>query len=413
MRLITRSDASLAVALIAATVVIFQQPLRWAFDLAHEMQDRYHVDLIPALTILICVFVLHQSRKRQQAKADAGAAAAEAAQARLRSAELQRLMTFGEALANALDRQALQQALWRHLPAFVQEHECWMLVRTGSRWDSFLLDSGRSSVESLQEIEAMADRAHAHEQPSSGRHEGFIDGTTLCFPLLAGGAAVGVFGIRDGGSFTLADRRVLGAAAAVVAIAVRNVQLLTSTQEASLRDGLTGCYTRAHGIDSIARALRLARRTGRPLSVVMFDIDHFKRINDELGHLRGDDLLRSVGEILRRALRSSDVACRYGGDEFLVVCPDTPLLGAQQVAECLRREITALTVGNRDATRPVSGSFGVASSLADETESSALIERADAAMYQAKRTGRNRFRVANATPASPLSTLPAQTSLAG
>jgi hemerythrin len=77
--------------------------------------------------------------------------------------------------------------------------------------------------------------------------------------------------------------------------------------------------------------------------------------------------LRSVGEILRRALRSSDVACRYGGDEFLVVCPDTPLLGAQQVAECLRREITALTVGTRDAMRPVTGSFGVASSLADET----------------------------------------------
>jgi diguanylate cyclase (GGDEF)-like protein len=410
MRLITRNDASLAVALIAATVVIFQQPLRWAFDLAHEMQDRYHVDLIPALTILTCVFVFHQSRKRQQAKADAGAAAAEAAQARLRSAELQRLMTFGEALANALDRQSLQQALWRHLPAFAQEHECWMLVRTGSRWDSFLLDTSRSSVESLEEIEAMADRAHAHEPPPSGRHEGFTDGTTLCFPLLAGGAAVGVLGIQNGSNFTLAERRVLGAAAAVVAIAVRNVQLLTSTQEASLRDALTGCYTRAHGIDSIDRALGLARRSGRPLSVVMFDIDHFKRINDELGHLRGDDLLRSVGEILARALRSSDVACRYGGDEFLVVCPDTPLVGAQQVAECLRREIGALTVGNRESTRPVTGSFGVASSLADETESSALIERADAAMYLAKRAGRNRFRLANAAPAS---TRPAQASLAG
>jgi diguanylate cyclase (GGDEF)-like protein len=413
MRLITRNDASLAVALIAATVVIFQQPLRWAFDLAHEMQDRYHVDLIPALTILSCVFVFHQSRKRQQAKAAAAAAAAEAAQARLRSAELQRLMTFGEALANALDRQSLQQALWRHLPAFAQERECWMLVRTGARWDPFLLDSGRAGVESLEAIEVMADRAHAHEQPPNGRHEGFTDATTLCFPLLAGGAAVGVLGIPNGSSFTAAERRVLGAAAAIVAIAVRNVQLLTSTQEASLRDGLTGCYTRAHGVDSIGRALGLARRTGRPLSVVMFDVDHFKRINDELGHLRGDDLLRSVGEILGRALRSSDVACRYGGDEFLVVCPDTPLLGAQQVAECLRREIAALTVGNAESTRQVTSSFGVASSLAGETESSALIERADAALYVAKRAGRNRFRVANANPAPARTDVTVQTSLAG
>src|SRR4029079_3093906 len=131
---------------------------------------------------------------------------------------------FGEALANALDRPALQQALWRHLPAFVQEHECWMLVRTGSQWDSFLLDSSRSSVESLQEIEALADRAHAHEQPPNGRHEGFVDGTTLCFRRLSGGAAVGVLGIHQGSGFTLAERRVLGAAASVVAIAVRNVQ---------------------------------------------------------------------------------------------------------------------------------------------------------------------------------------------
>jgi diguanylate cyclase (GGDEF)-like protein len=397
MRLITRNDASLAVALIAATVVIFQQPLRYAFDLAHEMQDRYHVDLIPALTILTCVFVFHQSRKRQQAKADARAAAAEAAQARLRSTELERLMTFGEALANALDPMALQQALWRHLPTFVHEHECWMLVWTGSRWDPFLLDSAASNVETVESFERIADRVLGPDKPANARMEGIAVDATLCFPLIAAGAPVGVLGVREGSSLSDAERQALGAAAAVVAIAVRNVQLLMSTQEASIRDGLTGCYTRAHGVDSIDRGLRLARRSGRPLSVIMFDIDHFKHVNDDLGHLRGDELLRGVGKLLTRILRSTDMACRYGGDEFVVMCPDTPVLGAQQVAEALRREIAGLTIGGNDGSCEVTASVGVAASLPGEVDVAALIDRADAALYTAKRAGRNCFRVAPAS----------------
>jgi len=129
----------------------------------------------------------------------------------------------------------------------------------------------------------------------------------------------------------------------------------------------------------------------------MFDIDHFKAINDDLGHLRGDELLRGVGELLSRVLRSTDVACRYGGDEFLVMCPDTPLLGAQQVAETLRREISGIVVGVNGMTRQVTGSFGVAASIPGEINPEALIERADEALYLAKRAGRNCFRVAAAT----------------
>ena len=118
MRLITRSDASLVVGLIAGTVVIFQRPLRFVWEAALDVQERYHVDLLPALTIFAGVFIFHEARKRQQAKAVSLAAIAEAAQARMRSAELERLMAFSQALANALDPMALHQALWRHLPAF-------------------------------------------------------------------------------------------------------------------------------------------------------------------------------------------------------------------------------------------------------------------------------------------------------
>ena len=132
----------------------------------------------------------------------------------------------------------------------------------------------------------------------------------------------------------------------------------------------------------------------------MFDIDHFKMINDELGHLRGDDLLRAVGAQLTRVLRSTDVRCRYGGDEFLVILPDTPTLGAQQVAECLRREIATLAMVAGDRRIAVTASLGVAAAAMDDLGVTALIERADEALYRAKRAGRNRFCVAGDTGSS-------------
>ena len=141
MRLISKNDASLVVGLIAGTVVIFQRPFRFLWEAAWDVQERYHVDLLPALTIFAGVFIFHEARKRQQAKAEALAAAAEAAQARMRSAELERLMTFSQALANALDPATLQQALWRYLPAFAGEREFWVLTRRPDRWESFLQDT--------------------------------------------------------------------------------------------------------------------------------------------------------------------------------------------------------------------------------------------------------------------------------
>jgi diguanylate cyclase (GGDEF)-like protein len=139
-----------------------------------------------------------------------------------------------------------------------------------------------------------------------------------------------------------------------------------------------------------------------PVSILMFDIDHFKTINDRLGHLRGDDVLRAVGNMLTRVTRSTDVRCRYGGDEFLVILPGTQLLGAQQVAENLRREIETLAMMAGDQKVAVTASVGVATAAPAETGVTALIERADEALYRAKRSGRNRFCVAGSTePSAP------------
>lgn len=398
MRLITRNDASLVVGLIAGTVVIFQRPLRLVWEAAWDAQERYHIDLIPALTIFVGVFIFHETRKRHQAKAEALAAAAEAAQARMRSAELERLMTFSQALANALDPATLQQALWRYLPEFVGERDFWVLARRPDHWESLLQETTAMRGRSMEEYEAIADRAISPETLSDARLAGIVHEDVLCYPMVAG-AAVGVLGIHDGATITGDQRKALGVTTGLIAIAVRNVQLFLDTREYSLRDSLTNCVNRGHGLEALDRELRLARRSQRPLSILMFDIDHFKTINDELGHLRGDDLLRAVGAQLTRILRSTDVRCRYGGDEFLIILPDTPLTGAQQVAESLRRKMASLTMVSAGKTIPITVSVGVAAAGPGELGVTGLIDRADNALYQAKREGRDRCSVA--APAAP------------
>jgi diguanylate cyclase (GGDEF)-like protein len=222
--------------------------------------------------------------------------------------------------------------------------------------------------------------------------------------MVAGGTAVGVLAVWNDPPLSDRDRRALAAAAAVVAIAVRNVQLLRDTREQSLIDGLTGCFNRAHGIDSLEKELRRARRAMRPLSLIMFDIDEFKKINDGRGHLQGDALLAAVGAELVRVLRSTDIRCRYGGDEFMIILPDTPLLGAEQVAEGLRREIADLKIAGASGTFSVTASIGVGVAAAGELDAKALIARVDMALYDAKRSGRNRFSVATPAPSRPAST---------
>ena len=393
VRLITRNDATLVVGLIAGTVVVFQRPLRFVWDVAIDVQERYHLDLLPALTIFAVVFIFHETRKRQQAKADARAQAIEAAQARMRSAELERLMTFSQALANALDAATLQQALWRYLPAFAGEREFWVMMRRPDRWDPLLQDTTARRRRSVEELEGIADRALLPETLADGRLAGIVDQDVLWFPMVAGGVAVGVLGIEDGATITGDQRKALGAATALIAIAVRNVQLFLETREQSLRDSLTNCFTRGHGLETLDGELRRARRSRQPLSILMFDIDRFKTVNDELGHLRGDDLLRAVGAQLTRVLRSTDVRCRYGGDEFLIILPDTPLIGAQRVAESLRREMATLAMVAGGKTIAITVSVGVAAAAPADLGVTSLIERADDALYQAKRAGRDRCSV--------------------
>jgi diguanylate cyclase (GGDEF)-like protein len=396
MRLITRRDTSLAVTLIVGTLIAFERPFRSVLDFIEDVEQRHHIDLLPALTLLTVVFVFHQFAKRLQAKNELAALEREMAHTRARARELERLLNLGQSLANSLDRTALEQALWRSLPAFIGHRECSILSRQPSGIEFLIRDTRMMRRHSTESLEALVARAEAAGLQRAAGEGVEADGNML-FPMVAADAVVGAVIVRNEPALTREERMAVGAASALVAVATRNARALHDAQQTGVNDALTGCVTRAHGVEMLERDLRRARRTGRPVSLIMLDVDGFKQINDRHGHLRGDDVLASVGASLNQILRSTDVRCRYGGDEFMLILPDTPILGAQQVAECLRRQIAETQRGASDQLR-VTVSLGVASSLPDDVDAKSLIGRADDALYRAKRGGRDRWCAAAVLP---------------
>lgn len=385
VRLLGRNDTSLAAALIVGTLIVFQQPLRSLLDAAKEFEVQYRLELIPALVVLSVVFVFHQGRKRQEAKAEALAAAIEVQQARVRSNELERLVELGRALANAFDFTGLSRALWRFLPKFTQERAMWLLTHQHGCWEILLQDmDDRRTAEALENL---ATRALPVDVAQAPHAEGVVVDDVVCFPMMIGPNPVGIIQVANTPPIAPDDRRALSAAAALAAIAVRNVQMFLETRDNSVRDGLTGCFNRNYALETLGIELERARRNNRPLSLVLFDIDHFKAINDSHGHLCGDQLLAEVGHRLTQVLRTSDIKCRYGGDEFLVILPETAPAGAYHVADCLRREISTITAAPASA---VTVSLGIATAAPDEANARSFIARADQALYRAKQAGRNR-----------------------
>jgi diguanylate cyclase (GGDEF)-like protein len=164
--------------------------------------------------------------------------------------------------------------------------------------------------------------------------------------------------------------------------------------ELSARDALTGLYNRRYMIEKIESEMNRSLRHGSPVAVLMMDIDHFKRVNDTWGHAVGDQVLKSVGQVLRDSCRVYDIPGRYGGEEFCVVLPETSLGHSPAVAERIRTRVAAAMVPVGATAVNVTASIGIAA-IDDETAdailtASALIDRADQALYAAKNRGRNR-----------------------
>jgi len=189
----------------------------------------------------------------------------------------------------------------------------------------------------------------------------------------------------------------------LLTIASGSLELAWSYGEADRRsrtDPLTGLYNRGHFDEQLEEKLALADRYG-PVSLVMVDIDHFKRVNDSFGHEAGDAVLRRVAGLIQEAVRSTDVCVRYGGEEIVLLLPHTGQAAALDMAERLRERIASTVAFHRGASIPVTASFGVATYPEPTTEREKLFPQADEALYRAKAAGRNCVRWAGLrTPTS-------------
>lgn len=247
-------------------------------------------------------------------------------------------------------------------------------------------------------IEALGTQGQAPAVPPVDaelrRHVGPEIAIVEALNLGDGNGAVLMLGPRmTGAAYEAHDLALLRALADSSAVALRNARLLDRLHTQATVDELTGCRNRRGFDELLATEISRAKRHGRPLSLLLIDIDHFKSVNDELGHAAGDHALSRIGQLLQSAFRVSDSACRYGGEEFAVILPETAKPEAGAVGERVRRLIADLEPDDR-LPRRLTASLGVASCPDDAGDAAALVQAADAALYGAKAAGRNLVRVA-------------------
>ena len=379
-----RNDAMLMVGLAVALFVIFSRPVSQFLDSVREIEASRGLHLLPALFILATIFSFHQLRKRQEMRDESDSVARAAREATERASEMSRLVAFGHALARSMDSESsdsIRDITAAQIPLLAPARGAWVMTRTrGGHWES-LLAVGESSP---ADRERAARRALGEAEPLMGPAPGEI-----CFPMIVAGTPEGVLGVAPEPPLTDHQRSVLSAAAALLAVSLKNSQLFREVRENSVRDGLTGCFNRAHALEVLDGEIRRARRSKLPLSLIMIDLDNFKEINDRHGHLCGDAVLAAIGARMKSELRGSDLKCRYGGDEFMVILPDTPLGGAKQVSENLRQALVSHPITWNAEQIQVTASFGVGVVNSTDQDPLSAIARADAALYRAKERGRN------------------------
>ena len=226
-------------------------------------------------------------------------------------------------------------------------------------------------------------------------------GSFLSVPLRSKGRILGVMSLnrRALDAFSVQETRLVEAIGAQAALAIANARLYQQTLELSFTDSLTTVANRRQLFLRLEQEFSRSVRFGDPLSLLMIDLDLFKAINDQHGHTVGDGVLRVVALVLRRNVRKVDIVARYGGEEFCVVLPRIGKPEALEVAEKLRRAVGAAPLPGPEGAGPlrVTISVGVATLGIDADDVAALVEKADAALYEAKRLGRDR--VAMAIPA--------------
>lgn len=241
--------------------------------------------------------------------------------------------------------------------------------------------------------------------------EEIIPAGLLCAPLAAQTETLGLLHVQvrrrvagKARAALVADReRLVKTLGEQVALALANIRLRGTLQEQSSRDPLTGLFNRRYMEESLDREVRRAAREGYGLGVLMADVDNFKDLNDAFGHVAGDDVLRRIGRFLGDAVRGEDIACRFGGEEFVIILPKASVEDTERRAEAIREGIKLLQRDEPTRLYPTATvSIGVAAYPQHGTSVAELIFAADSAMYRAKALGRDRVVVAGDSGGHPI-----------
>jgi diguanylate cyclase (GGDEF)-like protein len=212
---------------------------------------------------------------------------------------------------------------------------------------------------------------------------------STCEPLLVGGEVIGSVLVTHGQALSGSDAQSIKQSVTQAAPVLANLRNLAIAERRAQTDALTGLPNNRNVADTVKRMVAHASRTVSPLAALALDLDHFKQINDRYGHGSGDEVLAAVGSTLKTSCRDSDFVGRAGGEEFLILLPDTGLEAAQLVAEKVRVSITAITIPSIE--RAITASIGVAVLPDHAGDATSLLRHADRALYTAKSNGRNRI----------------------
>ena len=386
---IPSTKSELAVPLIVRNEVV------GVLDCQSDEEDFFDADTIDLLTL----FSTQASIALQNAKLYSAE--------QRKSAQLEAINAIARQTTAVLDiDQLLQKACHFMLHSFAVDQVAMLLLEDGQlvlRAQEGKLTPRMTVGGSLSPGTGLCARAISSGKPvmenDVGRVAGYVPGfeetrSELCLPLVSLGETLGVLTVESAhaNAFTAADVQPLESVADICAAAIQNARYFEKVKQMAYLDGLTGIFNRRYFETRVAEEIERAQRYQNELSVIMIDVDNFKKLNDEFGHLLGDETLRQVSSILAQNLRKVDIACRYGGEEFVILAPQTSGEHAQGVAEKLRKMVEGWSFPG--VPRPVTITAGVSSYPANGKTRDELVKAADDALYRAKQDGRNRVLVA-------------------
>jgi diguanylate cyclase (GGDEF)-like protein len=334
-----------------------------------------------------------------------------------RNEELETLVEIGKALTSTLDLREILSIIMEKVSLLLRP-ETWSLLLVDEATDDLTFEIAVSPAADrlkgirLRKGEGIAGWVALHGEPllipdvqaderfapKVDEAVAFTTHSIVCVPVKSKNRILGVVELVNSleeGVFDEADLKILGTIADYAAIAIENARYFEKVRELIITDDLSGLYNARYLLEFLDYEIDRARRYGTDLSLVFLDLDFFKDVNDTYGHLAGSGLLSEMGRLIQKHIRKADIAARYGGDEFVVVLPNTSKAGAYTVAKNLRRIVKDhYFLANEGYRIRITASFGVASYPTDAQTKLALIRLADKAMYDVKDSTRDAVKLA-------------------